>query len=261
MYLQYIEKSDPPIEDVELVEYIPQTFEHLPSRHSKINKSRDSISSSDAAALTDAELTENKNSNTVEAETQDEQHPTAGAFGPVVAKVVNQFTEDQSPSSNPLSSINNSTLSNPLSSTSTSPISLTAYPPPIHSKSPSSRPPSSSSNPVNPSAPHSRAHSYLNFPGPSSDYEPEGFRPVIERQPVQRPVLTENYRYDSREGIVRPYRSHRCRHCATTVLRMDHHCPWVSLLLQSSYQVETNYFHICQVGGCVGAKNHKYCKL
>lgn len=60
------------------------------------------------------------------------------------------------------------------------------------------------------------------------------------RVPPRVPILTEDYRYDAREGILRPYRSHRCRHCAAVVLRQDHHCPWV--------------------GSCVGARNYKYCE-
>ncbi|GAA5821516.1 hypothetical protein JCM3770_001057 [Rhodotorula araucariae] len=83
----------------------------------------------------------------------------------------------------------------------------------------------------------SGAPSYLAFPEPPDDYEPPRHLPV-ERIPRNAPVLTEQYRYDPREGIVRPYRSHRCRHCAAVVLKMDHHCPWV--------------------GTCVGARNYKY---
>lgn len=233
--MQYIAKTDPPIEDVELVEYLPQTFEHLPSRPSKINIPRKPPSSSDNASPEAAPAEQDPN--ILQVESQEEQHPTAGAFGPIIAKVVDQFTEDQSPFVISSSPVNIPTHSDPSLSTSSPPVSLPSYPPPTHFKSPSS-PASSSSIPVNVSAPHSPANSYLHFPGPSSDYEPEGFRPVIERQPVQRPVLTQDYRYDSREGIVRPYRSHRCRHCATTILRMDHHCPWVSFSLINYYQVE-----------------------
>ncbi|KPV75488.1 uncharacterized protein RHOBADRAFT_53460 [Rhodotorula graminis WP1] len=83
----------------------------------------------------------------------------------------------------------------------------------------------------------SGAPSYLAFPEPPDDYEPPKRLPV-ERIPRNAPVLTEQYRYDAREGLVRPYRSHRCRHCAAVVLKMDHHCPWV--------------------GTCVGAHNYKY---
>uniref|UniRef100_A0A0K3CNN8 Palmitoyltransferase DHHC domain-containing protein n=1 Tax=Rhodotorula toruloides TaxID=5286 RepID=A0A0K3CNN8_RHOTO len=83
----------------------------------------------------------------------------------------------------------------------------------------------------------SAAPSYLHFAEPPEDWEPPK-RLAVERVPNSAPVLTEQYRYDPREGIVRPYRSRRCRHCAAIVLKMDHHCPWV--------------------GSCVGARNYKY---
>lgn len=106
--------------------------------------------------------------------------------------------------------------------------------------------------------------SFLDFPDPPPELEPP--KPLaVERIPRSLPILTEQYRYDPRERIVRPYRSHRCKHCAKVVLsewpscllsfgqsaagrltalltlcaEMDHHCPWV--------------------GSCVGARNYKYC--
>lgn len=62
-----------------------------------------------------------------------------------------------------------------------------------------------------------------------------------QRIPDQVAVLSEYYRYDRREGFMRPYRSHRCRHCAAVILNYDHHCPYI--------------------GHCVGARNRKYCRL
>lgn len=46
----------------------------------------------------------------------------------------------------------------------------------------------------------------------------------LERFPAQNEILTDVYRYDYTEGFLRPYRSHRCRHCAAVVLNLDHHC-------------------------------------
>lgn len=62
-----------------------------------------------------------------------------------------------------------------------------------------------------------RRASYLHFPDPPPELEPP--KPLaVERIPRSAPVLTEQYRYDPRERIVRPYRSHRCKHCAKVVL-------------------------------------------
>ena len=59
--------------------------------------------------------------------------------------------------------------------------------------------------------------SYLDFPDPPPELEPP--KPLaVERIPRSLPILTEQYRYDPRERIVRPYRSHRCKHCAKVVL-------------------------------------------
>lgn len=82
----------------------------------------------------------------------------------------------------------------------------TASPPAATASDPPPRPSRSSAAP-----------SYLAFPDPPDDYEPPKRLPV-ERIPRNAPVLTEQYRYNAREGIVRPYRSHRCRHCAAVVL-------------------------------------------
>ncbi|GAA6027283.1 hypothetical protein JCM8097_002556 [Rhodosporidiobolus ruineniae] len=124
-----------------------------------------------------------------------------------------------------------------------------AFPPKAHLLTSSSAPrdhpsfPPATSTIFNPTLTHrpsrssGHAPSYLNFPEPDEDYEP--VKPLkAERVPQRVPVLTPQYRYDTREGLLRPFRSHRCRHCAAVVLKMDHHCPWV--------------------GTCVGARNYKY---
>jgi len=60
----------------------------------------------------------------------------------------------------------------------------------------------------------------------------------ISREPIQRPVLSPEYRYCSYDEIVKPPRTHHCRICGTCVLMFDHHCPWI--------------------GQCVGARNRRF---
>ncbi|UZJ51609.1 hypothetical protein CBS101457_000929 [Exobasidium rhododendri] len=62
--------------------------------------------------------------------------------------------------------------------------------------------------------------------------------PEPYRVPPQSAPLNSSNLYCYRCKRYKPPRAHHCRHCATCVLKMDHHCPWV--------------------GGCVGARNHKY---
>lgn len=62
--------------------------------------------------------------------------------------------------------------------------------------------------------------------------------PVYSRRPPTHPVLSPEFRYCPRDGIVKPMRSHHCRACGTCVLKYDHHCPWI--------------------GQCVGAHNQKF---
>ncbi|KIJ41148.1 hypothetical protein M422DRAFT_256000 [Sphaerobolus stellatus SS14] len=62
--------------------------------------------------------------------------------------------------------------------------------------------------------------------------------PAFSRHPPTHPVLAPEYRYCSRDGIVKPPRTHHCRACGTCVLKYDHHCPWI--------------------GQCVGMWNHKF---
>ncbi|OAX36927.1 zf-DHHC-domain-containing protein [Rhizopogon vinicolor AM-OR11-026] len=62
--------------------------------------------------------------------------------------------------------------------------------------------------------------------------------PMFSRQPSTKPILLPEYRYCSKDKIVKPPRAHHCRACGTCVLKYDHHCPWI--------------------GHCVGAFNHKF---
>ncbi|KAL0952664.1 hypothetical protein HGRIS_006907 [Hohenbuehelia grisea] len=62
--------------------------------------------------------------------------------------------------------------------------------------------------------------------------------PALSRYPNPTPILLPEYRYCSRDGLIKPYRAHHCRSCGTCVLKYDHHCPWL--------------------GQCVGARNQKF---
>ena len=61
--------------------------------------------------------------------------------------------------------------------------------------------------------------------------------PLVREVPLSGP-LHPYLRYCNKCEIVKPYRTHHCRHCGTCVLNMDHHCPWI--------------------GQCAGAHNHIY---
>lgn len=67
---------------------------------------------------------------------------------------------------------------------------------------------------------------------------PPGQLPEPVRMVPRTAPLDPANRYCYRCKRTKPPRAHHCRHCATCVLKMDHHCPWV--------------------GGCVGARNHKF---
>lgn len=138
-----------------------------------------------------------------------------GAFGPDIASALVTSTipspsdssspSPQTPSSHP-ADVPRDRLD---SITSTAPPSTTpTFPPSAHLISDSS--PSRPSN-----------SSFLHFPDPPESYEPLE-RLKVERIPPVVPLLNDKYRYDAREGILRPYRSHRCRHCAAVVLSESH---------------------------------------
>jgi len=138
-----------------------------------------------------------------------------GALGPDIATALTSTlpspTSSSSPSAQSPSSLpSSSSPSHPSdvprdrldSSNSTAPPSTTPTFPPSAHLIPDPRPSNSS---------------FLHFPDPPESYEPPE-RLKVERIPPVVPVLNEKYRYDAREGILRPYRSHRCRHCAAVVL-------------------------------------------
>ncbi|GAA5910015.1 hypothetical protein JCM8208_006413 [Rhodotorula glutinis] len=171
-----------------------------------------------------------------------EENGGTAALGPDIASAILNGTRPSSAdvAVSPHTELERERCQSPASTTlgPSSDRSALTSPPKAHLRAPSPAPPTSSPDGAPPRPSHSSgAPSYLAFPEPPDDYEPPKRLPV-ERIPRNAPVLTDQYRYDAREGILRPYRSHRCRHCAAVVLKMDHHCPWV--------------------GTCVGAHNYKY---
>ncbi|KAH7924201.1 zf-DHHC-domain-containing protein [Leucogyrophana mollusca] len=79
-----------------------------------------------------------------------------------------------------------------------------------------------------------RAESIAHTESTSMDLPP----PMLSRRPPTTPILLPEYRYCSREKMIKPHRAHHCRACGACVLKYDHHCPWI--------------------GQCVGAFNHKF---
>ncbi|EIW71033.1 hypothetical protein TREMEDRAFT_37516 [Tremella mesenterica DSM 1558] len=67
-----------------------------------------------------------------------------------------------------------------------------------------------------------------------------GKEDLTDWRAVRRPVPTVNVgpRWCQYCEIVKPERTHHCRHCGTCVLAFDHHCLWI--------------------GQCVGWQNHKF---
>ncbi|KAG2079891.1 DHHC palmitoyltransferase-domain-containing protein [Suillus cothurnatus] len=78
--------------------------------------------------------------------------------------------------------------------------------------------------------PHS---THENFHNPNLDASS-----MFLRRPSTTPILAPEYRFCTKDKIIKPPRTHHCRACGTCVLKYDHHCPWV--------------------GHCVGAYNHKF---
>ncbi|EGN94644.1 hypothetical protein SERLA73DRAFT_187681 [Serpula lacrymans var. lacrymans S7.3] len=76
-------------------------------------------------------------------------------------------------------------------------------------------------------------------PSESCSTANEGLPPrMLSRRPPSTPVLLSEYRYCSKDELIKPFRAHHCRACGTCVLKYDHHCPWI--------------------GHCVGAYNHRF---
>ncbi|GAA5980757.1 hypothetical protein JCM5350_006377 [Sporobolomyces pararoseus] len=264
----YIPKTDPPPEDAEYITVAGQRFEDQPLSP-KMRQSQEGGLTMHQNGNENGEVIEMRETqiSTIHPQRQQmmseedsiaEIAPAVGALGPNIATALDSAvsppssesispqtaTTSDSGSRERLSSTtetNRTAVSTTASTTSAGP----TLPPAVHLAKPFPPPPlpfSSSESPHNTTSPPqesrtSTAASFLHFPEPPEDYEPVE-RLKIERIPPVAPILKLQYRYDPREGIIRPFRSHRCRHCAAIVLKMDHHCPWV--------------------GTCVGARNYKY---
>ncbi|GAA5857517.1 hypothetical protein JCM8547_009313 [Rhodosporidiobolus lusitaniae] len=264
----YVPQSDPPLEEAEYITVAGPPFHEQP-RSPRPHTTEEDLRETVDEPQEELEMVERRRSivsqhGQAEEDVVAETAPAAGALGPAWATA---FTSAADPPANSTSfptrtpSSETTPPSDPYSldrdrcqsSASTAAASSTAhapsitFPPAAHlltsassprDKLSTSPPPSSAGPPTTVRPSHdSVAQSYLHFPEPDEDYEPAK-NLKVERVPHKVPVLSEQYRYDTREGLLRPYRSHRCRHCAKVVLKMDHHCPWV--------------------GTCVGARNYKY---
>ncbi|KAK4704989.1 hypothetical protein P7C70_g1218, partial [Phenoliferia sp. Uapishka_3] len=256
---QFVAQSEPPKENVQLVDVVGYRFEDQPvsprrhtstedlRRSSETNWEdqqqrqeqipRESLTTTEEGTITsgggDHPLLPSSTSTAAEDEIAAE-HPTIGSFIPpfpivqppspsqphtistttttplsrtpsVNSPTTESFTTSLSPSSNPLSPSNLSGHT-AVSSSSTFPLS---YPPKAHPKHGKGKA-LSSDNP-RPSLSNS-LRSFMNFPEPAEDYEANRKLKeavLVERVPPQVPVLSEDYRYDEKEGFLRPYRSHR----------------------------------------------------
>ncbi|GAA5928604.1 DHHC family palmitoyltransferase [Sporobolomyces koalae] len=243
----YVPQSDPPPEDAEYITVAGQRFEDQPLSPRMQQQQQQQQRDFDEKADDHLETKPSHPGEPVLMRTLDEddiaeKHSAVGALGPSIASAIDPGpVPPGSPASDSAApgaeTPERAQINPPHEPIDGSPASRVAVPPPVHvgSRLKQARPFDLGHEPAG--SPGGSTRSFLHFPEPPEDYEPPE-RLKVERVPPIAPVLKLQYRYDPKEGILRPYRSHRCRHCAAVVLKMDHHCPWV--------------------GTCVGARNYKY---
>lgn len=249
---QYVPKSDPPVEDAQYVTVAGQRFEDQPlsprmrgrpmeheSKETRVGDDENATELGGAQASPSRRPSSQGGQGTTvrpvmpsEEDVIAEKAPSVGALGPDIAtaltSVADAITSRDQDGPVPSSSSDVRDVPEPPNATSQSsstttratlvndPGSMPAPPARIHVANPSS---ATAPVPIAriPSTATATNASFLHFPEPPEDYEPPQ-RLKVERIPPVAPVLKLQYRYDPREEIVRPYRSHRCRHCAAIVL-------------------------------------------
>lgn len=192
---QYVPKSEPPVEEEELVQVQGYRFENL-SRAGDPSGQQDPTAAvargqSDEGPQPTSPIQRRHSASPTREVTEDdlaEKHATAGALGPVYAAAKAVTADDAGKSAN-----------NPLEANTNGEEEVAITFPP---KSRQSDEPGSARQRV---SHDSATPSYLNFPEPPEDYEPSKPKLLADRIPARIPILTEKYRYDSREGFLRYY--------------------------------------------------------
>lgn len=201
---QYVPKTDPPLEQAELVVVEGHRFENLPESPRQ-SRAVQELEASQAVA---------HEGHPIEANAARSPSPGPTYFSNLNAVLPHPFVPGHSPTSDTFGtrterfSTGGETA---ISSPSTSTIPLT-YPPRARTNKDSN-----TESPTRVSRDLGK-RSFLHFPAPPEDWEPAGPKLLVDRIPPQVPVLTGDYRYNVNEGILRPYRSHKCRHCDAVVL-------------------------------------------
>lgn len=232
-WAQYVAPSEPPKEQAELIEVVPQRFEDLPARTRGLQRS---------LSLSRPITPTSTHSNLAQLEAGPDAHPEAELEVEREAKprlelseknvvVAGRASHDDAlspPAASPAGSTSGTTAVSHPASSEVDTFSVTFPPKALPKKRPSS-----ADDPPRPS--NATGPSFMRFEDPPEDYTPNPPRPKVERVPPRVPILTDEYRYDYRVGFLRPYRSHRCRHCAAVVLKQDHHWCVPLLVYKASY--------------------------